>query len=165
MSFFPSLRPCAPTVPRLHDRFGLGCRIVSNVGHEKHRPLVVEHVAEVVDSALHSPTQYTWNFTIERQLPKGGVFSASYIGRAGRSLLARRDAAGEHASIEYGVESTMRIAWDDEAAERMKRIPAFVRGMVVRAVENSCRRNGISRVTAEELERIRARMPTSKVFG
>jgi hypothetical protein len=47
----------------------------------------------------------------------------------------------------------------------MKRIPAFVRGMVVKAVEESCRRNGISRVTVEELERIRARMPTPKFFG
>ena len=57
------------------------------------------------------------------------------------------------------------ILWDDAAAARMKKIPAFVRGMVTRAVEDSCRRNGISRVTAEELERIRARMPTPKVFG
>ena len=43
-------------------------------------------------------------------------------------------------------------------------IPASVRGMLVTAVEDSCRRNGISRVTAEELERIRARMPTPKMF-
>ena len=57
------------------------------------------------------------------------------------------------------------IAWDDAAADRMKKIPAFVRGMVVRAVEDSCRKNGINRVTAEELERIRARMPTPKFFG
>jgi radical SAM protein with 4Fe4S-binding SPASM domain len=68
-------------------------------------------------------------------------------------------------AIEYGLESPTTIAWDDAAAERMKKIPAFVRGMVVKAVEESCRRNGISRVTAEELERIRARMPTPKVFG
>jgi len=47
----------------------------------------------------------------------------------------------------------------------MKKIPAFVRGMVVRAVEDSCRKNGISRVTSDELERIRARMPTPKFFG
>ena len=67
--------------------------------------------------------------------------------------------------IEYGGESPTTIAWDDAAAARMKKIPAFVRGMVVRAVEESCRRNGISRVTAEELERIRARMPTPKIFG
>jgi hypothetical protein len=68
-------------------------------------------------------------------------------------------------AIEYGSESPPTIAWDDAAAARMKKVPAFVRGMVVRAVEDSCRKNGISRVTAEELERIRARMPTPKMFG
>jgi len=47
----------------------------------------------------------------------------------------------------------------------MKRVPAFVRGMVVRAVEDSCRRSGLDRVTVEELERIRERMPTRKLFG
>jgi len=69
------------------------------------------------------------------------------------------------AAIEYGSESTASIGWDDEAAARMKRIPAFVRGMVVKAVEDSCRKNGLDRVTIEELERIRARMPTPKIFG
>ena len=68
-------------------------------------------------------------------------------------------------SIEYGSQSATTIAWDDAAAERMKKIPLFVRGMVVRAVEESCRRNGFSRVTTEELERIRARMPTPKLFS
>jgi len=68
-------------------------------------------------------------------------------------------------AIEYGRESETTIAWDDDAAARMKRIPAFVRGMVVKAVEDSCRKSGISRITAEELERIRARMPTPKIFG
>ena len=67
--------------------------------------------------------------------------------------------------IEYGGESPTTVAWDEAATARMKKIPAFVRGMVVRAVEDSCRKNGISRVTAEELERIRARMPTPKLFG
>ena len=67
--------------------------------------------------------------------------------------------------IEYGRESPTTIAWDDAAAARMKKIPAFVRGMVVRAVEESCRKSGLNRVTVEELERIRARMPTPKFFG
>jgi hypothetical protein len=55
--------------------------------------VIGERIEQSLDSALHSPTQYTWNFTIERQVPKGGVFAASYIGRLGRSLLARRDVA------------------------------------------------------------------------
>ena len=67
-------------------------------------------------------------------------------------------------TIEYGAEAPTTIAWDDAAAERMKKIPAFVRGMVVRAVEDSCRRNRVARVTVEELEGIRARMPTPKLF-
>jgi radical SAM protein with 4Fe4S-binding SPASM domain len=89
---------------------------------------------------------------------------------AGSSLLAIRSdasAAGSQATpaIEYGPESPTTIAWDDAAAARMKKVPAFVRGMVVRAVEESCRKNGLDRVTVEELERIRARMPTPKIFG
>jgi AdoMet-dependent heme synthase len=67
--------------------------------------------------------------------------------------------------IEYGPESPSTIAWDDAAAARMKKIPAFVRGMVVRAVEESCRKSGLDRVTVEELDRIRSRMPTPKIFG
>jgi len=69
------------------------------------------------------------------------------------------------AAVSYGPESPTTITWDDAAAERMKKIPAFVRGMVTKAVEESCRRNGIDRVTPEELEKIRARMPTPKMFG
>jgi radical SAM protein with 4Fe4S-binding SPASM domain len=69
------------------------------------------------------------------------------------------------AAIEYGADRAPTIGWDDAASERMKKIPAFVRGMVVKAVEETCRKNGLSRVTVEELERIRARMPTPKMFG
>jgi len=61
-------------------------------------------------------------------------------------------------------QATDGIAWDDDARERMKRIPAFVRGMVTRAVEDSCRKEGRDRVTLEALEAIRSRMPVPKVF-
>ena len=84
------------------------------------------------------------------------------LGEAGPAAIPVEDGA---AVIEYGSLSPATIDWDDAATERMKRIPAFVRGMVVRAVEESCRRNGINRVTTEELERIRSRMPTPKLFG
>jgi radical SAM protein with 4Fe4S-binding SPASM domain len=68
------------------------------------------------------------------------------------------------AALEYGTEASSTIAWDDAAMARMKKIPAFVRGMVIKAVEDSCRKNSLDRVTVEELERIRARMPTPKFF-
>ncbi|MCA1583987.1 MAG: radical SAM protein, partial [Acidobacteria bacterium] len=89
---------------------------------------------------------------------------------AGSPLLAIRSSASVLGAqgapaIEYGPESPPTIAWDVAATERMKKIPAFVRGMVVKAVEESCRKSGLDRVTVEELERIRARMPTPKLFG
>ena len=45
-----------------------------------------------VDSRLHAPNEYVWNFTYERQMRGGTTLSVSYIGRMARSLLARRDA-------------------------------------------------------------------------
>ncbi len=85
----------------------------------------------------------------------------------GGAIRGRASVAGAQGppAIEYGLESPTTIAWDDTAAARMKKIPAFVRGMVVTAVEESCRKNGLDRVTVEELDRIRARMPTPKIFG
>jgi|SRR5579872_2315663 len=68
------------------------------------------------------------------------------------------------AAVEYGPQPPQTIAWDEDAAARMKRIPAFVRGMVTKAVEEACRKNGLQRVTVDELERIRARMPTPRMF-
>jgi AdoMet-dependent heme synthase len=92
-----------------------------------------------------------------------GRFAASPL-LAIRSRASVAEGQGSPA-IQYGLESSLTITWDAAATERMKKIPAFVRGMVVKAVEDSCRRNGIGRVTAEELEKIRARMPTPKIFG
>ena len=71
-----------------------------------------------------------------------------------RASAAVRSVAGAHGTpaIQYGPESPTTIAWDDAAAARMKKIPAFVRGMVVRAVEESCRKNGL-----EPRDRRRAR--------
>jgi len=89
----------------------------------------------------------------------------SHLRRFGEAGAVENSGSVAAPAIEYGPESPTTIAWDDAAAARMKKIPAFVRGMVVKAVEDSCRRNGIGRVTAEELEKIRARMPTPKIFG
>lgn len=44
-----------------------------------------------LDSKIRAPIHYTWNFTFERELPKGLVVQTSYIGRAARQLIASRD--------------------------------------------------------------------------
>ena len=51
-----------------------------------------ERIEQSVDSKLRAPKEYVWNLTFERQLPANSVLTLSYIGRAGRGLLARRDA-------------------------------------------------------------------------
>jgi hypothetical protein len=61
--------------------------------------------------------------------------------------------------VEYGAPATTSISWTPDAEARMKRIPAFVRGMVVRAVEEKCAREGIAAVTVEILDELRSRMP------
>lgn len=50
-------------------------------------------IESTLDEELVAPTHYSWNVTYERSLPKGLFFQASYIGRAGRNLLASRDVA------------------------------------------------------------------------
>ena len=67
--------------------------------------------------------------------------------------------------LEYGEAAGATVEWADDARERMKKIPAFVRGMVMRRVEAYCKERGIAQVTGTELEKIRARMPTPRMFG
>lgn len=50
-------------------------------------------IESTLDEDLVAPTHYSWNFTYERSLPKGFFVQTSYIGRAGRNLLASRDVA------------------------------------------------------------------------
>jgi hypothetical protein len=44
-----------------------------------------------LDENLTTPKSYSWSATFERQLPKGSLVQISYLGRAGRHLLALRD--------------------------------------------------------------------------
>jgi radical SAM protein with 4Fe4S-binding SPASM domain len=58
-------------------------------------------------------------------------------------------------SESYGVEIEFRMPWTAEAMGRIGRIPAFVRGMVVRQVEELALADGLSEVTGEVMIRIR----------
>ncbi len=68
-------------------------------------------------------------------------------------------------AVEYGTDAAVSLPWDAGASERLKQVPAFVRGMVSRRVEAYCRENGLPRVTADVMAEIRAKMPTPKLFG
>jgi hypothetical protein len=66
--------------------------VQTNLTFPRQRPADMALVIETsLDEEIKSPTNYMWNLTFERQLPKGLVVQASYIGRLGRSLLLSRD--------------------------------------------------------------------------
>ena len=66
--------------------------VETNLTFPRQRPADMALVIETsLDEEIKSPTNYMWNLTFERQLPKGLVIQASYIGRLGRSLLLSRD--------------------------------------------------------------------------
>lgn len=76
----------------LLGQFGLSAP--SNLIFPQSQPLDNDRRIETsIDEELKAPTQYSWNLTYERALPAGFVVQASYIGRAGRNLLAARDVA------------------------------------------------------------------------
>ena len=67
--------------------------------------------------------------------------------------------------MQYGHAPEAALTWDPEARQRMKQIPAFVRGMVTRSVESHCRKQGIPAVTVAVLDEIRSCMPAPPIFG
>jgi hypothetical protein len=52
-----------------------------------------QRIESSLDSTLVAPTNYNWNFTYGRKLPKGFYVEISYIGRSARNLLVERDVA------------------------------------------------------------------------
>ncbi len=66
--------------------------IENHLSFPRQRPADMALVIETsLDERIKSPTNYMWNLTFERELPKGFVVQASYIGRLGRDLLVSRD--------------------------------------------------------------------------
>ncbi len=50
-----------------------------------------QRIEQSLDDGLTSPRNYSWNFSIGREIGKGLTIEASYVGRMARNLLATRD--------------------------------------------------------------------------
>ncbi len=61
--------------------------------------------------------------------------------------------------ITYGQEFAPALRWSDAARARMDRVPSFVRGVVMKRVEDWARERGLAEVTPELLTEIRGAMP------
>jgi hypothetical protein len=71
--------------------------VPGNISFPRTQPFALDPVDQAariessLDSKLIAPVNYSWNFTYERELPKGLVLQTSYIGRIARNLIASRD--------------------------------------------------------------------------
>lgn len=72
-----------------------GVVVQNNVTFPQEKPFLdyPSTIESSLDSRLQTPRNYVWSFTFEREMPKGGLLQLSYLGRAGRHLLAQRDIA------------------------------------------------------------------------
>ncbi len=61
--------------------------------------------------------------------------------------------------VAYGDEFAPALVWADAARMRMERIPSFVRGVVMKRVEDYARRRGRREVTVELLAEVRRALP------
>jgi radical SAM protein with 4Fe4S-binding SPASM domain len=62
-------------------------------------------------------------------------------------------------SLTYGGAAQAALRWSPEASARVARIPSFVRGVVVKRVEEFARSRGLAEVTPDLLGEIRKSMP------
>ena len=74
-----------------------GITIPDNLSFPRTQPFQVSPIGQSariessLDSEIVAPTNYSWNITYERELPKGLVIQTSYIGRVAKNLIATRD--------------------------------------------------------------------------
>ncbi|HMK21127.1 MAG TPA: hypothetical protein VK466_02265, partial [Terriglobales bacterium] len=85
--FGQPMRPYVPTAKLPPDPLTFPAQAVPLDGIDNFGELIQRSL----DSNLRAPTEHVWNLTFERQLPKGGVLSLSYVGRKANGLLLRRD--------------------------------------------------------------------------
>jgi hypothetical protein len=80
----------------LFTAFGQSVRTLPKITIPTSMPLTTpadedQRIETSLDDGIITPTNYSWNFSFARELPRGITVEASYIGRAARNLLATRD--------------------------------------------------------------------------
>jgi radical SAM protein with 4Fe4S-binding SPASM domain len=78
--------------------------------------------------------------------------SCSYVPDGTREVIARRE-------VSYGAAVAPALRWSPAAEERLKKIPSFVRGVVVKRIEDFAKARGLSVIEPELLSEIRSAMP------
>jgi AdoMet-dependent heme synthase len=66
---------------------------------------------------------------------------------------------GMQQPVTYGMSVPRGLRWTPEAEARLQRIPSFVRGVIVKRLEEYARRRGAAEVTVELMREVRSSMP------
>ena len=66
---------------------------------------------------------------------------------------------GRLRNVTYGASAAPTLRWSADAEARISRIPSFVRGVVVRRLEDYARERGIAEITVELMSEVRRSMP------
>jgi radical SAM protein with 4Fe4S-binding SPASM domain len=66
---------------------------------------------------------------------------------------------GPARSVTYGMRVDRELRWSAEAEARVQHIPSFVRGVVVKRLEDYARERGLSEVTVDLMAEVRRAMP------
>jgi hypothetical protein len=69
-----------------------GITVPGAITFPQQRGASLTRIESSLDGHQTSPINYSWNFSYQRELPKGMVLEAGYVGRSARNLLAGRDA-------------------------------------------------------------------------
>ena len=59
--------------------------------------------------------------------------------------------------VAFATETDYQLQWTEAAEKRLKRVPSFARGMVIRSVEKYAREHGYREVTAELMQTVKKR--------
>jgi len=65
----------------------------------------------------------------------------------------------------YGVAVDFQLSWTAEAKQRTENIPSFVRGTVVKQVEEYARRHGYATITPEVMAEVKEQVVGNRVAG
>ena len=57
----------------------------------------------------------------------------------------------------FAAEPDYELQWTDAARERLKRVPSFARGMVIKSVERYAREHGYRQITPETMKAVKER--------
>jgi radical SAM protein with 4Fe4S-binding SPASM domain len=140
-----------------------------NVTPCPYMPFILGNIKKSSLTDIWENSTYLRQMREERYKGKCGVCEYVEIcgGCRARALIEKRDFMEEDPLCSYEPKDGERISlsndfkteliWEDKAKERIKRVPVFMKKMVIRMIETKAREKGISLITSEFIDEVKYR--------